>query len=116
MPPAPTGRALRCRALRRWLLEPNRSNTIEVNLVGGDERPAAERIDFIGSVKWRDEQPFARRDGTALAAKLLSVPGASTSTKLVGVSRRGFKRESGLDIEIGPEEIIAAYGAPPTPS
>ncbi len=90
----------------------NRNNSIEVDLVGGDKYPAAERIDFIGSVKWRDEQPFDRRDGTALAAKLPSVPGASTSTKLVGVSRQGFKRGSGLDIEIGPEEIIAAYGAP----
>jgi uncharacterized protein len=90
----------------------NRNNSIEVDLVGGDKHPAAERIDFIGSVKWRDEQPFDRRDGAALAAKLLSVPGASTSTKLLGVSHQGFKRESGVDIEIRPEEIIAAYGTP----
>lgn len=88
----------------------NRNNSIEVDLIGGDKHPAAERIDFIGSVKWRDEQPFDRRDGAALKAKLLSVPGANTSTKLLGVSQQGFKRGSGLDIEIGPEEIIAAYG------
>ena len=37
-----------------------------------------------------------------------SVPGASLTTKLLGVSRQGFKRDSGLDIEIGPEEIVAA--------
>jgi uncharacterized protein len=87
----------------------NRNNSIEVDLVGGDKRPAAARIDFIGSVKWRDEQPFDNRDLAALAAKLPAVPGASTSTKLLGVSRQGFKRGSGLDIEIGPQEIIAAY-------
>jgi AAA+ ATPase superfamily predicted ATPase len=90
----------------------NRNNSIEVDLVGGDKRPAAERIDFIGSVKWRDEQPFDRHDGAALQAKLPSVPGANTSTKLLGVSRQGFKQRSGLDIEIGPKEIIAAYAGP----
>ena len=90
----------------------NRNNSIEVDLVGGDKHPAAERIDFIGSVKWRDEQPFDRHDGAALAAKLPSVPGASTSTKLLGVSRQGFKQPSGLDVEIGPKELIAAYGGP----
>jgi uncharacterized protein len=88
----------------------NRSNSIEVDLVGADKHPVAEHIDFIGSIKWRDAQPFDRRDGAALAAKLPSVPGASTSTKLLGVSRQGFKRGSGLDIEIGPNEIIAAHG------
>jgi len=90
----------------------NRNNSIEVDLVGGDKHPTAERIDFIGSIKWRNEQPFDRRDGTALAAKLPSVPGTSTSTKLLGVSRQGFKRDSGVEIEIGPKEIIAAYGRP----
>jgi hypothetical protein len=89
-----------------------RNNSIEVDLIGGDKHPTAEHIDFIGSIKWRDEQPFDRRDSAALAAKLLSIPGANTSTKLLGVSHQGFKRGSGLDIEIGPEQIIAAYGAP----
>jgi uncharacterized protein len=88
----------------------NRNNSIEVDLVGAERRPAAERVDFIGSVKWRDEQPFDRHDGAALAAKRLSIPGADTDTKLVGVSRRGFTPDSGLDIEIGPEELIAAFG------
>jgi hypothetical protein len=87
----------------------NRNNSIEVDLVGGDKHPTAERIELIGSVKWRNEQPFDRHDGAALAAKLPSVPGTSTSTKLLGVSRQGFTRDSGLDIEIGPQEIIAAY-------
>jgi uncharacterized protein len=82
----------------------NRNNSIEVDLVG------AERVDFIGSVKWRDEQPFDRHDGAALAGKRLSIPGADTHTKLLGVSRQGFTPDSGLDIEIGPEELIAAFG------
>lgn len=88
----------------------NRNNSIEVDLIGGDRQPAAERIDFIGSVKWRGKEPFDRRDGAALQALLTSVPGASTSTKLLGVSRQGFKRDSGLAIEIASEELISAYG------
>ena len=90
----------------------NRNKSIEVDLIGGDKHPTAEQIDFIGSIKWRDEQPFDRRDSAALAAKLLSIPGANTSTKLLGVCHQGFKQPSGLDIEIGPEQIIAAYGVP----
>lgn len=90
----------------------NRNNSIEVNLVGGDNYPTAQRIDFIGSIKWRDTQPFDRRDATALKAKLLSIPGATTTTKLLGVSREGFKPDSGLNIQIGPQEITAAHHAP----
>jgi uncharacterized protein len=74
----------------------------------------AERIDFLGSIKWRDEHHFDRRDGGALAAKISSVPGATISTKLLGVSRQGFKQDSGLDIEIGPKGIIAAYSSSAT--
>lgn len=86
----------------------NRNNSIEVDLVGADKQPVAEQIDFVGSIKWRDEQPFDRHDTAALAAKLQSVPGADESTKLLGVSRQGFETDSRLDIEIGPEEIVDA--------
>ena len=88
----------------------NRNNSIEVDLVGAERRPVAERVDFVGSVKWRDGQPFDRHDGAVLAGKRLSIPGADTHTKLLGVSRQGFTPDRGLDIEIGPEELIAAFG------
>jgi AAA+ ATPase superfamily predicted ATPase len=89
----------------------NRNNSIEVDLVGAEKHPVAERIDFIGSIKWRDEQPFDRHDTAALAAKLQSVPGATAFTKLLGVSRQGFDTDSGLDIELGPSEIVNANAA-----
>ena len=84
----------------------NRNNSIEVDIVGADKQPVAERVNFIGSIKWRDERPFDRHDTASLAAKLQSVPGTGTSTKLLGVSRQGFDADSRLDIEIGPEEIV----------
>jgi uncharacterized protein len=86
-----------------------RNNSIEVDLVGGDTLPSAKHIGFVGSVKWREDHAFDRADGSALAAKRLSVPGTDASTKLIGVSRRGFVPRNGLDVELAPEDIIAAY-------
>jgi hypothetical protein len=87
----------------------NRNNSIEVDVVGGDERAAARHIEFAGSVKWREERRFDRRDGAALVAARESIPGADAATRLLGVSRRGFERGSGLDIELGPQELLAAF-------
>lgn len=87
----------------------NRTNTLEIDLVGGDRAPIADRVAFVGSVKWRDDHVFDRSDTATLAAQRPSVPGAGTSTVLVGVSRRGFDTGSGLDVELGPEDIISAH-------
>lgn len=87
----------------------NRTNTVEVDLVGGDTAPSARQIEFVGSVKWRDEQPFHRADTTALAAQRASVPGAGVATKLVGVSRGGFDADAGLDVVLSADDIVAAY-------
>jgi len=46
----------------------NRTGTIEVDLVGGDAEPVAKRIDFVGSIKWRQGKPFSRADALKLAA------------------------------------------------
>jgi hypothetical protein len=86
-----------------------RTNSIEVDLVGGDTLPSAKNIGFVGSVKWREDHAFDRADGAALAAKRLSVPGANTSTKLIAVSRRGFAPRGVLDVELEPKDIISAY-------
>lgn len=87
----------------------NRTGTVEVDLVGGDRRPVAERIGFVGSVKWRQEAPFGRDDGLVLAARRDDVPGAGEDTLLVGVSASGFAADAPLDVRLAPEDLLAAW-------
>ena len=85
-----------------------RSGTVEVDLVGGDRRPVADAVAFLGSIKWRDRGRFTRADAGSLAALRATVPGAGPGSLLVGVSRNGFESESGLDVELGPEDVLGA--------
>jgi AAA+ ATPase superfamily predicted ATPase len=87
----------------------NRTSTVEVDLVGGDTAPLARTIAFVGSIKWRDDQSFHRTDTAALSAQRAAVPGADTSTALIGVSRQGFDPDTGLDLQLTSDDIIAAY-------
>lgn len=87
----------------------NRTSTVEVDLVGGDATPVAKAVAFIGSIKWREEQPFNRADTAALASQRAAVPGTHDSTALLGVSRQGFGADSGLDVQLTPDDIVAAY-------
>jgi hypothetical protein len=64
-----------------------RTNSVEIDLVGADRAPIAKRIGFLGSVKWHESAPLARKDFTALAAAAGRVPGATEETPLIGVSR-----------------------------
>ncbi len=86
-----------------------RDNRVEVDLVGGREEARSDSIDFVGSIKWREKAPFDRSDLAALIASRGAVPGATEDAILVGISRSGFAT-SDLDVEIGPEELIAALG------
>ena len=36
----------------------NRSNTIEIDIVGADRAPIAQKLLFLGSIKWREESTF----------------------------------------------------------
>jgi AAA+ ATPase superfamily predicted ATPase len=64
-----------------------RTNDVEIDLVGADRSPIAKRIGYLGSVKWHETAPLARKDFTALAAVAGRVPGATDETPLIGVSR-----------------------------
>ena len=86
----------------------NRNGTIEVDLVGGDERPVAKRIGFVGSIKWRQERPFDRADALDLAGRRRDVPGGEEAL-LVGVSAQGFDDAAPLDVRLGPEDLIDAW-------
>jgi hypothetical protein len=87
----------------------NRASTIEVDLVGGDARPVASRIGFVGSIKWRREGPFSRADGLTLAARRDDVPGAGEDTLLVGVSSTSFDADAPLDARLSPADLIEAW-------
>ena len=86
-----------------------RDNRIEVDLVGGRGDNEAEVVEFIGSIKWRDNKAFSRRDLAALTDHRPQVPGATGDTRLVAVSRQGFD-VTGLDVELSAQDIVAAYG------
>jgi hypothetical protein len=86
-----------------------RDNSVEVDIVGGDKKPVASSIGFVGSIKWRESARFHRADFGALARQRAALPGASDGTLLVGVSRNGFAAGLALDRALGPEEIVGAY-------
>lgn len=87
----------------------NRTGTVEIDLVGGDARPVAKRVEFVGSIKWRLQRPFGRADGLELATAREQLPGAGADTRLVGVSSQGFDDDAPLDVRIGPSDLVAAW-------
>lgn len=86
-----------------------RNNAVEVDLVGGDRTPVASSIAWVGSIKWRETVPFTRGDTAALATSRALVPGTTDETTLVGVSRAGFEKRTGLDLELSPKDLIDAF-------
>jgi len=68
----------------------------------------ARQVTMVGSVKWREQAPFSRRDLTALAAQRAQVPGGGDAA-LVAVSRVGYAIEGGLDRSYGPADLVAAW-------
>ncbi len=88
-----------------------RTNHPEVDLVGADRDDKPTSAEFIGSIKWRDRAPFSRSDTGELAATRTHVPLTNPGTPLVGVSRAGFAARTGLDLQLGPEELLAATRA-----
>jgi AAA+ ATPase superfamily predicted ATPase len=85
-----------------------RDNSVEVDLVGGRDVDRSDVIDFVGSIKWKETGRFGRDDLSALVAHRAEVPGATEATLLVGVSRAGFSAD-GLDVMLGPDDLIAAW-------
>lgn len=84
-----------------------RSNDPEIDLVGADREPVAQRLTFVGSIKWQSERPFDGHDLARLGAHRAQLPGAHDTTTLVAVSRSGASID-GLTV-IGPDQLLAAY-------
>lgn len=84
-----------------------RSTTVEVDLVGVDRWPNARKVTLVGSVKWREQTPFGRRDLADLIEQRTHVSGAADAA-LVGVSRSGFAVD-GLDRAYAPADLLGAW-------
>ncbi|MGH3544346.1 MAG: ATP-binding protein [Mycobacteriales bacterium] len=84
----------------------NRSNTIEVDIVGADRAPIADELFFLGSIKWREKAAFDARDLAALQRHRAALTDAPTP--LIAVSRSGVTA-TGVDAVYGPEDLIEAW-------
>jgi hypothetical protein len=84
-----------------------RTNNPQVDLIGADREPVARQVSFVGSVKWRDNQPFDERDLAELITHRSQVPGADDATALVAVSRSGTRAAS-LTV-LGPQALLDAW-------
>jgi len=69
-----------------------RTNDPEIDLVGADRAPIAQRISFVGSIKWRDSHSFDNRDLAELVVHRSQLPGADETTPLLAISRAGDRR------------------------
>lgn len=87
----------------------NRDGSIEIDLVGGRAPGGSDRIDFVGSIKWRSKAKLDESDVERLIAHREMLPGADADTLLVGVSRTGFATER-LDVALGVEAIVGTRG------
>jgi AAA+ ATPase superfamily predicted ATPase len=85
-----------------------RKGDVEVDLVGAERKARPGRVEFVGSIKWRERAPFDRRDLGHLVSQSQRVPGTDAATLTVGVSRSGFEVED-LDVKLGPEELLDAW-------
>ncbi len=84
-----------------------RTGNVEVDLVGVDQWPGASRVTAVGSIKWRDRNPFDQRDLADLAAHRADVPGGSDAP-LIAVSRSGCTAGD-LAAAYGPDDLVSAW-------
>ncbi|WP_197700178.1 hypothetical protein [Micromonospora echinaurantiaca] len=84
-----------------------RTNDPEIDLVGADREPIANRITFVGSVKWLEQRPFDPHDLGRLLRHRAQLPGAADDVALVAVSRSGATA-AGVRV-LSPEDLLVAY-------
>jgi AAA+ ATPase superfamily predicted ATPase len=85
-----------------------RSNDVEVDLVAADREPVAQRIGFVGSITWHENAPFEHRQLLELAAARDRIPGTTSETPLVAVSRVPSD-VVGADAVFNAEELLQAW-------
>ncbi|MFN8075203.1 MAG: ATP-binding protein [Kineosporiaceae bacterium] len=85
-----------------------RSNTPEIDLVGADAEPA-RTLDFVGTVKWRPDEPVTAAEVARLATDALAVPGVAVTTELVAVCPAGAQPDIGLAQTWTVEDLLHAW-------
>ena len=85
-----------------------RANTVEVDLVGTPEE--RHTVSFVGTVKWREHAPVDDSDVRSLVRSAQVIPGMHSGTRHVAVSRAGVAC-GGLDVVLGPDDLLAAWPA-----
>lgn len=83
-----------------------RSNSIEIDIVGADREPVAQRLLFLGSIKWLENSAFDNHDLLALQRHRATI--TDDPIPLVAISRSGVDA-SGLDARYGPAELLHAW-------
>lgn len=83
-----------------------RNNNPEVDLVGVDRADRPRQVSFVGSIKWREKDPFDQRDLAVLIDQRTVVPGAAAAP-LVVASRRGCRVD---EVEcFTPDRLLEAW-------
>ncbi|MEV8441868.1 hypothetical protein AB0425_31180 [Actinosynnema sp. NPDC051121] len=88
----------------------NRRHNPEVDLVGADRSPVADRIDFAGSIKWIGST-FDRHDLATLRHSANHIPGydpARSGLAVVSLSGTDIDTHD-VDLAWGPEEIMDCW-------
>ncbi|TDB75541.1 ATP-binding protein [Actinomadura sp. KC216] len=87
----------------------NRRFNPEIDLVGADRAPVANRIHFAGSIKWHNT-PFDAHDLADLRRSASHVPGLDPATTgLAVVSLSGIEATDPIDLAWTPHDVIAAW-------
>jgi AAA+ ATPase superfamily predicted ATPase len=86
----------------------NRSNNPEVDIVGADRSPQATSVEFLGTIKWRENLPTGQADLDELQSVTTKVPGAGASTPLVIVSREKVTAKGAAAV-FGPDDLMTAW-------
>lgn len=84
-----------------------RTNDPEIDIVGADRGPIANRITAVGSIKWLERKSFDARDLSRLVVHRSQLPGADESTPLIAVSRSGVTVEGAH--AVGPEQLLEGW-------
>lgn len=83
-----------------------RSNSVEIDIVGADRAPVANRLLFLGSIKWLERSAFDDHDLLALQRHRSAL--TDEPLPLLAVSRSGVTT-TGLAAAYGPEDLIRAW-------
>ena len=81
----------------------------QVDLVGVDDRRNPTQVNFIGAIKWVENELYGSGDLARLESKRKLVPGVDDQTKTVIVSREGCIEPDGIDAVVGPDDLLTSW-------